>query len=127
MIENSGISRSAHVERVFIDLAVESLRLIRAFEKIIGALDEQDARRYASKIRFFRRNLDQGLEESGFSLVEPTTGDVYDPGMAVSAINCEDFEPEDELVIDTVLEPIIMSHDGSIKRLGSVIVRKAQS
>ena len=49
----------------------------------------------------------------------------FDPGMAVSVINMEDFEAQDLLIVDQMIEPIIMGADG-LKRPGTVTVRRVQ-
>lgn len=48
-------------------------------------------------------------------------GQDYDAGMAVSAINIDDFDESEELYIDQVLSPLIMSEKG-IEQMGTVIL-----
>ena len=45
--------------------------------------------------------------------------------MAVSALNIEDFDAEDTLLIDQMVEPIIMGPDGLL-RSGTVMLRKIE-
>lgn len=121
------MNQASQIERTLIDVSIESLRLVRAFEKLLANLDDREAQRYLSRISYFCKSLSQGLDEAGLSLIHPTPGDFYDPGMAVTAVNLADFQPEDALVIDVTLEPIVMGCDGTIKRTGSVTVRKAHT
>ena len=51
-------------------------------------------------------------------------GQSYDPGMAVSALNIADFGPDDVLIIDQTVEPIVMGPDGLV-RGGTVMLAKA--
>lgn len=39
----------------------------------------------------------------------------FNPGMAATPLNIEDFNSEDTLIIDQMLEPIIMGKDGLVK------------
>jgi hypothetical protein len=50
-------------------------------------------------------------------------GQSYDTGAAATAINVADFSPDDVLVVDQMLEPIIMGTDGLL-RSGTVTLRK---
>jgi len=43
--------------------------------------------------------------------------------MAVSALNLGDFEPDDALLVDQMMEPIIVGPDG-LRRQGTVMLRK---
>ena len=47
----------------------------------------------------------------------------YDTGAAVTAINLDDFQPDDDLEIDQMIEPIVMSNEG-VLRSGTVVLRK---
>jgi hypothetical protein len=52
-------------------------------------------------------------------------GQPFDPGIAASAMNLGDFAPEDALLVDQMVEPIVMGPNG-LKRQGTVMLRKAQ-
>jgi hypothetical protein len=110
-------------EALLIDTAVEGWRFSRLFLRVAAKLDAGDATRYANQLRFFQRRLEENLEAAGFSLVD-VEGRPYDPGIAASALNIGDFSPDDDLLVDQMVEPIIMSQDG-IKRTGTVTVRRA--
>ena len=43
--------------------------------------------------------------------------------MAASAINIGDFEPDDVLLVDQMVEPIIMGAEG-LRKQGTVMLRK---
>jgi hypothetical protein len=62
------------------------------------------------------------LDSHGFKLVN-VEGQAYDPGMAASALNLGDFDPDDALLVDQMLEPIIMGPDG-LRKQGTVMLRK---
>lgn len=113
-----------HAERALVELSIESWRLCRLFERVLTKLDAGEATRYANQIRYFQKNLESHLEGSGLKLVTHE-GQPYDTGMAVTALNMEDFSPDDVLVIDRMIEPVVMGRDG-VRKQGTVTLRKAQ-
>jgi hypothetical protein len=50
-------------------------------------------------------------------------GQKYDPGVAATALNISDFGPDDELVIEQMVEPIVMGSEGII-RPGTVLLKR---
>lgn len=105
-----------------IDLSVECWRFAKQFSKILEKLDAGEAPRYVGKLRYFLKKLDENLEQAGIKLVN-LEGQVYDPGMAASPLNIAEFESNDHLIVDQMLEPVIMGPDGLIKD-GKVMLRK---
>ena len=49
----------------------------------------------------------------------------YDPGMAVTPLNIDEFDSSDRLVVDQMLDPIIMGRNG-IMKMGTVTLRKVE-
>jgi len=109
-------------EVALIAMATESWRLARLFSRSLEKLDANEANRYASQLRYFQKKLGNILESAGFTLVN-IEGSPYDSGAAVNAINLADFEPDDVLLIEQMIEPIIMGPDGLMKE-GAVLLRK---
>ena len=112
-------------QKVIVDIAVESWRFSRLFLKMLNKLDASEAARYVSQYKYYLEKLEQSLKGAGVSLVN-LEGQNYDAGMAVNALNMEDFNANDNLLIDQMIEPIIMGHDGLI-RTGTVMLGKIQS
>ena len=110
-------------ESLLIDMAVESWRFSRLFLRATAKLDAGESVRYANQLRFFQRQLEDGLRAAGLSLVN-VEGQQYDPGIAASALNVGDFAPEEEVLVDQMVEPIIMGSRG-IKRTGTITLKKA--
>jgi hypothetical protein len=111
------------LERSLIDVAVESWRFARLFAKVIGKLDIEEGARYASQLRYFQKRVEDSTSAAGLKLVN-VEGEVFDPGMAVSALNISDFAPEDTLAVDQMIEPIVMGSSG-LKKQGTVMLRRA--
>jgi molecular chaperone GrpE (heat shock protein) len=85
-------------------------------------LDAGDTAKYVNQLRYFQKKIEDSLDEVGLKVVN-LEGQVFDAGMAVSAINIEDFEARDVLVVEQMIEPVIMGGEG-LKRSGVVMVRK---
>ena len=112
------------LETSLIDIAVESWRFSRLFARVVNKLDAGEATRYVNQLRYFQKKLEESLDASGLKLVN-VEGQPFDPGIAASALNLGDFEPDDILLVDQMVEPIIMGSEG-LKKQGTVMLRKVQ-
>lgn len=110
------------LERSLIDVAVEGWRFARLFARLVSKLDAGDGSRYTGQLRYFQRKLEDSLEASGMKIVN-VEGHPFEPGMAASAINIGDFGPDDVLLVDQMVEPIIMGAEG-LRKQGTVMLRK---
>jgi len=113
------------LERSLIDVAVESWRFSRLFARVVNKLDAGEGTRYVNQLRYFQKKVEDSLDASGLKLVN-VEGQPFDPGMAASALNIGDFGPDDHLLVDQMVEPIIMGPEG-LKKQGTVMLRKAES
>lgn len=113
------------LERSLIDIAVESWRFSRLFGKVVSKLDAGESGRYINQIRYFQRKVEENLDSNGLKLVN-VEGQPYDAGMAASALNLGDFGPDDVLLVDQMLEPIIMGPKG-LRKQGTVMLRKVEA
>ncbi len=110
------------LERSLIDMAVESWRFARLFGRVISKLDAGESTRYVNQLRYFQKKVEDSLEASGLKIVN-VEGQPFDPGMAASAINIGDFGPDDMLLVDQMVEPIVMGAEG-LRKQGTVMLRK---
>ena len=113
------------LEQSLIEVAVESWRFSRLFGKVVNKLDAGEAGRYLSQLRYFQKKVEDNLGSSGLRLVN-VEGHPYDPGMAASALNLGDFGPDDVLLVDQMVEPIIMGPNG-LRKQGTVMLRKVEA
>lgn len=104
-------------------LASESWRFARLFSRVLEKLDAGEGQRYENQLRYFLKRVDESLQAANLRLVN-LEGQAYDPGIAATALNIADFEPEDRLVIEQMIEPIVMGPDGIVKA-GTVLLKKA--
>lgn len=121
MTTEQGTERE-QLERSLIDMAVESWRFARLFGRLVSKLDAGEGSRYVNQLRYFQKKLEDSLETSGMKIVN-VEGQPFDPGMAASAINIGDFGPDDVLLVDQMVEPIIMGSEG-LRKQGTVMLRK---
>ena len=116
---------SEQMEQSLIDIAVESWRFSRLFGKVVSKLDVGESGRYVNQLRYFQKKVEESLDSSGLKRVN-VEGQPYDAGMAASALNLGDFGPEDVLLVEQMLEPIIMGPKG-LRKQGTVMLRKVES
>jgi hypothetical protein len=107
----------------FIDIVIESWRFSKLFSRMLSKLEPSEAGRYLNQQRYFLKRLDDSLAIAGLKIVS-LEGQPYDPGMAASPLNIEDFGPDDQLLVDQMVEPVLMGADGIVKS-GTVMLRKA--
>jgi hypothetical protein len=113
------------LERSLIDVAVESWRFSRLFARLVNKLDAGDGGRYVNQLRYFQKKVEESLDANGLKLVN-VEGQPFDPGMAASALNIGDFGPDDQLLVDQMVEPIIMGPEG-LRKQGTVMLRKVEA
>lgn len=112
------------LNQVVISMAVESWRFGRVFDRVLVKLDAGEQARYRSQFRWFMKKLEDSLEDAGLRIVN-VDGHLFDPGMAATPINIEEFDANDTLMVDQMIEPIIMGTNGLVKA-GTVILRKVE-
>lgn len=112
----------SQLQSSMVDIAVESWRFARLFYRLLEKMDAGERTRYINQHRYYLKKLDENLKLAGVSLVS-VEGQQFDTGMAATALNVEDFSPDDTLVVEQMVEPIIMGKDGLIKT-GTVMLKK---
>ncbi len=113
---------TTRVDQPLLELAVEGWRFARHFSRVLSKLDAGEGARHANQVRYFVKRIEETLEVAGMRLVN-LEGQGYDPGLPATALNIEDFAPEDRLYVDQMLEPVIMGPHGLIKT-GTVMLKK---
>ncbi len=112
-------------EGPLIDVVIESWRFSRTFGRVLSKLDAGEAVRYQSQLRFYLKRLDEALASAGLRIVN-LEGQAYDTGMAATALNIADFAPEDVLIVEQMLEPVIMG-EGGLRRTGTIMLKRVNS
>ena len=114
-----------NLTKSLLDIAVESWRFGRLFDRLLTKLDAGEQGRYRGQLRWFERKLEESLNVAGMRVVN-VEGHPFDPGMAATPLNIDEFDAQDALVVDQMLEPIIMGPEGLV-RTGTVTLRKVDS
>lgn len=107
-----------------IGMVIESWRFVKSYHSMAIKLPANDQTKHLNKLRYFQRQLNIQLAKSNISIVS-CEGQVYQEGMAVSAINLDEFSHEDTLIVDQVIEPIIMGSNGLL-HTGIVTLKKQE-
>jgi hypothetical protein len=105
-----------------IDIAVETWRFKKIFERAMLKLDAGEGNRYLSQFTWFIKKVDAALKTAGLRIVS-LEGQRYDIGMAVTPLNIKDFRKRDKLYIEQMIEPIIMDAQ-SVVKTGAVLLGK---
>lgn len=122
---NAGANNQVEThEQALINMAVEGWRFSRVFLRVISKLDAGEGSRYVNQLRYFQKGLEENLELAGLRIVN-VEGHVFDPGVAATALNVADFDPNDLLIVAQMIEPIIMGEDG-LRRQGTVMLSKVE-
>jgi hypothetical protein len=109
---------------LLVGITVDAWKLAQAFERLVRRLSPDDGAKYAGQLRYFQRQAADTLASAGLSLIS-IEGQAFDAGAAASPLNISDFGPDDILVVEQMLEPIIMDANG-IVRQGTVLLAKAK-
>ncbi len=89
------------------DMAVDFWKLLRVSERIMSALPEEKRKRIAAQVRFSAGRLESHLDVLGVSL--PTfEGQVFGPELPAIAVNADEFEDVEILIVDSAVEPAVI-------------------
>lgn len=126
MEESASTSKNAEVmQNSLTTIAMEAWRFGKVFERVLMKLDAGEQNRYAGQLRWFIKKIEESMAEAELRIVN-VEGHPFDPGIAATPLNIEDFDAEDSLVVDQMLEPIIMGKNGILKT-GTITLRKVES
>ena len=101
-------------------IASELFRFKSVFIKAISKLDLEEQNKYNSQFAWFSKKVLKALDNTGLRIVT-VDGQMYDAGMAVTPLNIDEFEPNEELFVKQTIEPIIMK-DNAVYKTGTVIL-----
>lgn len=108
-----------------VGIASEMFRFQRVFEKAISKLDASEQSKYLSQFAWFTKKVTKAIEELNFRVLN-MEGQLYDPGMAVTPLNIDEFDTEDTLYVKQMVEPIIMQGD-TVYKTGTIILGRVVS
>lgn len=111
-------------EEIIVKIVTENWRLMKLFMKVITKLDASEANRYLNQIRYFQKTIYDSLDEAGMKLVN-LEGQFFDAGMAATPLNIDEFETDDKLIVEQMIEPLIMK-DGIIRKQAIINLIKVE-
>ena len=112
------------LQESLITIASELFRFQGVFEKAISKLEMDEQNKYMSQYKWFSKKVYKALDDANLKLLS-LEGQIYDPGMAVTPLNIDDFETEDRLYVLQTIEPIIMKND-KVFKTGTVILGRIE-
>lgn len=112
-------------QNAVIELTVEAWRLRRTLKRTADKMTPLDQKRFNRPVTWFYKKLEETMEQFNLRVVD-LEGQVFEQGMAVTPLNIDDLpnDPNQKLVIEAMLEPIIMNDEGVVKA-GSVMLAVA--
>ena len=112
------------LQQSLVSIASELFRFQHVFEKAVSKLAIDEQNKYMSQYAWFSKKVVKALTDANLKPLN-LEGQLYDPGMAVTPLNIDDFEPDDPLYIMQMIEPIIMQDDIVLKT-GTVILGRVE-
>lgn len=106
------------------EIAAESWRYERALNKVLKRMDVMDAERFSRQYSYFAGRVDRAVAEAGLRVLD-LVGQPYSVGLPVQAMNLEDFDEDEPLIVTQTIEPVIMG-DGRVIKTGMVMLDRVQ-
>ena len=103
---------------------MEAWRFQSIFQRMLTRMDPMDAARYANQYSWFRKKVDEAVEKTGLKLVN-MEGQLFDTGMAITPLNIDEFDADEPLFVQRMIEPVIM-HEGRVCRTGSAMLGRVE-
>ena len=107
-----------------ISIASELQRFKTIFMNAMNKLNLEEQKKYISQFSWFEKKVKKALTDAGLLCID-VEGKPYDPGMAVTPLNIDEFEPDDVLYIKQMIEPIIMQGD-QLAKMGTVVLGRVE-
>ena len=111
--------------KAIINMAVEAWHFKEAFEQMIAKAKPEDQVRYRNQLKWSLQRTKEALTTAGLHVADIPEGMPFNPSLKITAVNMDEFEPGDELVIEQVVEPTILTADNRIAHIGSATLATA--
>ena len=110
-------------EDIALSLAVESWRFSQVMQKAIHELPESRQGRYNSRLEWYIKKLKDTLEALSCH-IEDYAERKFEAGMPLTVLNLDEFQEDDEIIIEAMIEPAIIGNDGTVIKTGTAMGRK---
>lgn len=108
------------------DFLIEDYRFTRSYLSILDKLFIEERKRYESAYNFHGTKVEELAKKFNLRMVAYKNGELYDDGYPIVPLNADEFEKDDILYIEQMIEPIILTTDGKVVRQGTAILAKKQ-
>ncbi len=105
------------------EIAAESWRYQLALGKVLKRMDAIEAERFSRQYGYFASKVNRAVASAGLAVLD-LTGQGYNPGLPVQAMNLEEFDEDEDLIITQTIEPVIMI-DHRVIKTGVVTLDRA--
>jgi hypothetical protein len=112
--------RSDFETEIVAKLSLEMWKLLRSFERTLADLPEQKRDQRDAQLRYSRSRLDNLMIEAKLRLLT-FDGATYTVNLPVSPLNADDFDGAEDLIIESTVEPAIVSAD-AVLHVGKVLL-----
>ena len=112
------------LKQSIIEMAVEAWRFRRVFKKAMSKLEAGESSRYFGQFNWFIKKVESALSIAGMRIVD-VEGQPYDIGMALSPLNIDDFDADEQLYVEQMIEPIIMD-DEKVLKMGTAMLGRIE-
>ena len=107
------------LKNCIVSMAIEFWRMSKLLEHLIPQLDIKNQSKYISKVSWFVKKTNESLQAIGYH-IENYENHSYDPGIPATPINLDEFNDNDDLYVNQMLEPVIMDNDGNVISSGTI-------
>ena len=122
--ENTASIAPETLQQAIAEIAAESWRFEQALKKVLNHMDVMEADRFSRQYGYFSSKVDRAIAAAGLNVLN-LVGQVYSVGLPVQAMNLEEFDEDDELIITRMIEPVIMLN-GRVLKTGVVMVDRSR-
>lgn len=111
---------------VVADFLIEDFRFTRSYLSIMNKLFNEERNRYEFAYNFHKNKVEELANKYNLKIVIYKHGDLYDDGYPIVPLNSDEFEKDDVLYIEQMIEPIILTTDGKVVRQGTAILGRKE-
>lgn len=112
---------------VVAEFLIEDFRFTRSYLSIMDKLFLEERKRYESAYNFHANKVEELANKYNLKMAVYKKGDLYDDGYPIVPLNADEFEKDDVLYIEQMIEPIILTVDGKVIRQGTAILGRKEN
>lgn len=103
-------------------MAVDFWKLLRVTERALSAVPEEKRKRIEAQLRFSASRLEDHLSDLDISLAT-FEGQAFGPELPAVAVNADEFEDAESLIIESAVEPAVLI-DGKVIKNARVMLKE---